>query len=359
MASTRRIVFAGAVGLALLARDVHGQAGRDAYVSDASFVVGTYAPTNVEHTPEAMTEAAVRFLAALDEGQRGRAMHTLESAERGAWTNLPPRPDAGGLRLGACDRAQVEAACALLASVLSAQGFDKVRDIMLGDDQLLRGGAPRPGFGTDNFALVVFGVPSATDPWGLQLDGHHLGINLAIHGTDMTLSPSFVGAQPHAFTVGEREVSPLAAELDDAYALARSLTGIQRDEAIVSARREQLRSGPGRDYQVPVARGAGCSTFDAAQRERLLALIGHWVNLLPEDRAAARMAALANELDDMRFAWSGPTERGSDISFAIQSPSLIIEYAGQGNQPLDHIHTMYRDPTNEYGGQYGADAGTR
>ena len=66
-----------------------------------------------------------------------------------------------------------------------------------------------------------------------------------------------------------------------------------------------------------------------------------------------RMRALAAEVDDMRLAWSGPTAAGSDASYVIQGPTLIIEYAGQdlGGDPLDHLHTMYRDPTNEYGGQ--------
>ena len=55
----------------------------------------------------------------------------------------------------------------------------------------------------------------------------------------------------------------------------------------------------------------------------------------------------------MRFAWNGATQKGSDISYSIQSPSLIIEYACQslGGDPLQHIHTIYRNPKNEYGGQ--------
>jgi hypothetical protein len=32
----------------------------------------------------------------------------------------------------------------------------------------------------------------------------------------------------------------------------------------------------------------------------------------------------------------------------VQGPTLIIEYAPQQGD-LDHIHTIYRDPTNDYG----------
>jgi Protein of unknown function (DUF3500) len=33
--------------------------------------------------------------------------------------------------------------------------------------------------------------------------------------------------------------------------------------------------------------------------------------------------------------------------FRIQGPTLVIEYAPQ--KTVDHIHTIYRDPTNDYG----------
>ena len=65
------------------------------------------------------------------------------------------------------------------------------------------------------------------------------------------------------------------------------------------------------------------------------------------------MEQLRQEIDQMRFSWNGPLQPGSDVSYYIQGPSLIIEYACQdlGGDPLEHLHSIYRDPTNEYGGQ--------
>ena len=88
------------------------------------------------------------------------------------------------------------------------------------------------------------------------------------------------------------------------------------------------------------------------QRELLLALLEGYVGHLPAADARRRMDQLSGEVDRMRFAWSGPVENPSDISYRLQGPSLLLEYACQdlGGDPLDHLHAMYRDPTNEYGG---------
>ena len=138
-----------------------------------------------------------------------------------------------------------------------------------------------------------------------------------------------------------------------AFALVNSLDDDQRAQAVRSDRRQRIRSGPGRDGQIPQPEGVACSTFTEAQRTQLLELIGHWVNNLPPQHAERRMREIGEQVDEMRFAWHGPTDPVSDVSYAIQGPSLIIEYACQdlGGDPLNHLHTMYRNPQNEYGGQ--------
>ena len=67
------------------------------------------------------------------------------------------------------------------------------------------------------------------------------------------------------------------------------------------------------------------------------------------------MTEIEKALNETTFAWNGAIQVNSDISYIIQGPSLIIEYAcqGRGNQALEHLHSMYRDPTNEYGMQIG------
>ena len=85
----------------------------------------------------------------------------------------------------------------------------------------------------------------------------------------------------------------------------------------------------------------------------LLDLIAEWSSILIEPYAAARMSQLKGELKEMYFAWSGSTtaEAGANITayYRIQGPHLVIEYAPQSDEPGNHVHTMYRDPTNDYG----------
>ena len=85
-----------------------------------------------------------------------------------------------------------------------------------------------------------------------------------------------------------------------------------------------------------------------------MSLLDEYVSDMPKEIAAKRLEELQKELPEMHFSWSGPTPHKSDMSYKIQGPSLIVEYACQslGGDPLNHVHAMYRNPTNEYGKQF-------
>ena len=40
------------------------------------------------------------------------------------------------------------------------------------------------------------GTPSATEPWGWQLDGHHAIINYFVLGDQVVMTPFFAGSEP-------------------------------------------------------------------------------------------------------------------------------------------------------------------
>ena len=51
--------------------------------------------------------------------------------------------------------------------------------------------------------ITVMGKPSATEPWGWQLDGHHVIINYFVLGDQVVMTPSFVGSEPVTATSGK------------------------------------------------------------------------------------------------------------------------------------------------------------
>ena len=70
------------------------------------------------------------------------------------------------------------------------------------------------------------------------------------------------------------------------------------------------------------------------------------VTFRPRDSDAAKAASQSTGVT-IAVAKIKGTTTGSAAYFRVQGPTLIIEYAPQNS--VDHIHTIYRDPTNDYG----------
>ena len=302
-----------------------------------------------------MAKSAQVFLDSLNKDLHDQAALPFDSNEKSKWTNVPPRGPQGGVRLGDLSEQQIKKACDLLATVLSPQGYGKAINIPLADDRLLRNGKRRPGFGAEDYWLAIFGQPSPSKTWGLQFDGHHLAINLAFHGGKMSMSPTFIGTQPRAFELNQKTIVPMADEAPNALNLVLSLTEDQKKKAIVSTRRTNLIAAAGKDGFIPQKTGLACKQLNKEQRQHLVTLIEAYTGDMPKPFSTARLKELTSQIDQMSFSWGGPTKKGGDFSYRLQGPSLIIEYAGQdlGGDPHNHLHSMYRDPTNEYGAGLG------
>jgi hypothetical protein len=83
-------------------------------------------------------------------------------------------------------------------------------------------------------------------------------------------------------------------------------------------------------------------------------LVSEWTGMLNEENAKLKMEEVKKYIADTWFAWSGPTEKGKAAYFRIQGPTVFIEYAPQrlGGDTTKHIHTIYRDPANDYGSKW-------
>jgi hypothetical protein len=226
---------------------------------------------------------------------------------------------------------------------------------MDGDETLKRNQRGNPMFGKDLYFLSILGTPSEKDPWILQFGGHHLALNITIAGEHGVLTPTLTGAQPSLYAMNGKTVRPLGGESDKAVALLDALDEAQKKQAILSYRLADLVLGPGQDGKTIQPEGLKASSMNERQRAMLLDLISEWAGIVHESAAAIRMAELKADLDQTWFAWSGPVNvtLGTNIAayYRIQGPHLVIEYAPQpmGGDPSMHVHTMYRDPTNDYG----------
>lgn len=272
------------------------------------------------------------------------------------WSNYPvsdvPRP---GLRLGELNEAQKAALMRLLQTMLSAKGYRKVQETMESDQALSEQGQPFDS-GIAAYTVGMFGAPSTTKPWMVQFGGHHLGLNVTIVGERGTLAPTLTGAQPAVFkTKDGRTVRALAAENDKAFVLLDALDGADRKAAILNYEVGDLMLGPGHDGETVVPEGLKGSAMNKEQKALLLDLIAEWAGIVNDRYAKPHLAEIAASLNDTYFAWSGPTThapgRNGSSYYRIQGPRVIIEFSpqGVGGDATNHVHTVYRDPKNEYG----------
>ena len=303
-----------------------------------------------------IVSAATAFLATLDDSQRGKVSFPFDdAAQRVRWSNLPVNmAKHGGLRMGDLKANQRDAAMRVLAAALSRMGYEKMIGIVESDEVLRKQSGPNaPPFGRDEYFISFLGKPSMTAPWMIQFGGHHLALNITIAGEQGVLTPSLIAVQPARFTLDGKTVRPMGRETDKALELVNALTSEERKQAILGSQMRDLVLGPGHDGETIQPEGLRLSAITEAQRKLLLELISEWSGIIHDAAAATKLNEIKANLSDTWFAWSGPLEAGKAY-FRIQGPTVIIEYAPQklGGDVTMHIHSMYRDPTNDYGRKF-------
>lgn len=316
--------------------------------------------------------AANAFLDTLSDTERESVLFdATDTEQKQRWSNLPEGLfERAGLMWGNMTAQQHNAWLQVMQATLSTDGYNQIVAEWNADDALASagsGGGGGPGgqllFGTEYYYIAIIGTPSDTDPWQWQWGGHHVTVNATIAGSDIALTPSFIGVQPGEYTDDTgATVQPLGAIEEDAFALVNSLDETQQQSAVLGDSVIDLVLGPGQDGKTVEAEGLPASEMTAEQQATFLELIEHYTGLVNDEDAAARLAEIQSTLDETYFAWYGPTTQGSAAYFRVTSPTIVIELSAQGGggtgtglggeATLDHIHGVYRDPTNDYGAKY-------
>ena len=312
---------------------------------------------------EPVRQAAQAFLAGLTPVQRAATVFPVDDPEWRKWMNQHFYVRQG-TSFKDMTEAQRNQALGLLRASLSARGLQLTRDIMRLNHTLGElNGDNFEEYGEWLYWITVMGDPSGTEPWGWQLDGHHVIINYFVLGDQVVMTPLFVGSEPVTAPSGKYQgVSILQTEQRDGLAMLRALDEGQRRQAVLMATKsgnnnltEAFRDNVVMDYA-----GVPVRTFTPAQRRQLLALVELFVGNLREGHARIKMADVEARLDDTWFAWIGGQADDAVFYYRIHSPVVLIEFDHQrpanlrrlyGSEPTrQHIHAVVRTPNgNDYG----------
>ncbi|HSM76400.1 MAG TPA: DUF3500 domain-containing protein [Bryobacteraceae bacterium] len=299
-----------------------------------------------------LEETANRFLAALDEAQRAKAVFPFDSDERMDWHFIPK--ERKGLPLREMQPYQKHLASALLSAGLSQAGYIKAVTIMSLEDVLRimekdSGEHRNP----EKYYFSIFGTPSGTAPWGYRVEGHHVSQNYTIVNGQVTDGPSFFGSNPAEVRQGPRKgLRTLAREDDLGLDLMRSLDLPLRKIAIVDpvAYKDILTAASRQAALSGQPSGLPAARMNAKQFDALMALAHEYAVNVPGSLADRRKQQIARAGKDIHFAWSGGINAGDARYYRVQAPSFLIEF-DDTQDAANHIHSVWRD----FNGDFGAD----
>lgn len=332
--------------------------------TNGSALAGLYpiASSGVDTAPA--VAAATEFLQTLTPAQVGTTQYAVDDLEWRKWANQHAY-FRQGVSFDEMSDTQHAAAWRMLDASLSTKGLGLVRDIMRLNETL---GELNDGnfveYGEGKYWLTLMGTPSEDEPWGWQLDGHHLIINVFALGDQVVMTPAFWGSEPAVATGGKYEGTRIMdAEQRKALELIRSLSAAQQSKAILMSDKtgNNILTQAFSDNVIVDYAGIEVSELSRAQRDLLMDLIGLYTGNMENDAAAARLAEIREHLDATWFAWIGGTADNSVFYYRIQSPVVLIEFDHQtpvglthlyarGVPYREHIHSVVRTPNgNDYG----------
>jgi hypothetical protein len=312
---------------------------------------------------EPVRHAAERFLASLTKEQRDRTMFAVDDPEWRKWMNQHFYVRQG-VSLKEMTDAQRDAAFGLLAASLSARGLKLTRDIMRLNETLAELSNDHEFLGEWFYFFTVMGKPSATEPWGFQLDGHHAIINYFVRRDQVVMTPYFTGSEPVIATSGKyKGISILQDEQNQGLAMLLALDEAERARAVLNPTKtknynltEAFQDNVVLDYA-----GARVADMAPARRSQLLELVNLYVGNMDEGHARVKMDEVKKYIDRTHFAWIGGSDSTSVFYYRIHSPVILIEFDHQSPANLakfakdrmptrEHIHCVVRTPNgNDYG----------
>ena len=319
-------------------------------------------PSGVSTEP--VRNAAERFISTLTPVQLTRTMFPVDDVEWRKWMNQHFYARQG-VPFSEMTDAQREAAFGLMHASLSARGFELTRNIMRLNETLAELSGDHDFLGEWLYYIQIFGRPSATEPWGWKLEGHHAIINYFVLGDQVVMTPLFIGSEPVKAPSGKYQgLEILQQEQSGGLEVLSALSQPQRNKAILNFSKSGNNNLTEAFKDNVVIEYAGLRTNDLADpaRQRLRDLVHLYASNMDEGHTRVKMDEVDRHLDNTWFTWIGGTQPDSVFYYRVQSPVILIEFDHQRPANLSrfsadpmkptqqHIHCVVRTPNgNDYG----------
>jgi hypothetical protein len=304
----------------------------------------------VEHDSAELGRRAMALIESLDGEQCAALRGSIDDPRRREWTYLPGHRCGLSLeQLTAKQRRLVEDLVVGIHSeaggalALGAIGIERVRRQLAADT---------PDVGGDRYWVRILDDPSGTEPWGWQINGHHLAVHAVVVGDVVTMTPHFIGAEPALVPSGpQRGRRLLGAEEDLPRELLAALDDGQRAIAVVSdvAPDDVLtRADPVADPDL-LPPGLARDDMTGSQRAVLDRLLHRYLDRAPTGYAqACWRAATEPGTGLITFSWAGPLTLGAGHYYCIKTPTFLIEYDNTQDN-ANHAHSVWRHLLHDWG----------
>jgi hypothetical protein len=329
--------------------------------ADGTIQPGLFAIRSTGVSTRPVMQAAQQFIAALTPEQRKTTSFTVDDTEWRRWNNVH-RAQRAGISFKEMTEPQRERAFDLLKAGLSARGLEKTRNVMKLNETIAEITKRFEEYGEWLYHITVMGEPHATEPWGWQLEGHHLIINYFVLGDQVVMTPSFMGSEPVIAEAGKYAgTKVMQEEQAKGLALMQALAPDQQKKALIETEKKMVNKAQGQAFrdnlQIPYA-GLKVSEMNEKQKSLLTDLVAEYVGNMSEAHAKVRMQEVRAQLNDTYFGWIGEAAADSVFYYRIHSPVILIEFDHQTPVALpgpkepnrQHIHSVVRTPNgNDYG----------
>ena len=329
--------------------------------ADGKVTPGLFAIRSTGVTTKPVMQAAMAFVAALTPEQRKSTTFQVDDSEWRRWNNVH-RAVRAGIAFKDMTDDQRARGYALLQAGLSARGLEKTRNVMKLNYTIAEITNNYTDYGEGLYNLTVMGEPTLTEPWGWQLEGHHLIVNYFVLGDQVVMTPTFMGSEPVKADSGKYAGTVvLQDEQNKGLALMQALTPAQQDKARLEPGAKSANKSQAQAYrdnlQLPYA-GIKASEFSAKQKALLTEIVSEYVHNMSDGHAKVRMAEVQARLDDTYFGWIGENTPDAVFYYRIHSPVILIEFDHQTPVAIQgprvpgraHIHSVVRTPNgNDYG----------